>query len=212
MPDWDVLFRQDEYRWKQPHERVVEFASLYPDPAGVKILDLGCGSGRHLVYLARQGFSVYGLDSSATGLGYAQKWLEAEGLSAELVQQDMTCLPYPDEYFDGLISIHVIFHNTLANMRKTIREIHRVLCPGGWALVTFQSKRNYRYRRGQEIEPDTFIPDIGADQGVPHHYSDLSEFDRECSQFIIRRAQLSEHLDDEALSSHWEVWLQKPEK
>ncbi|HEX2981752.1 MAG TPA: class I SAM-dependent methyltransferase, partial [Anaerolineaceae bacterium] len=211
MPDWDTLFKQSEMRWIDPHPWVVDFVEQWIRFPGARVLDLGCGAGRHLVYLARRGFRVTGLDVSPTGLAYAREWLEREGLQAELDQHDMLELPYPTNHFDALISILVIYHNPLDSIRKTIAEAHRVLRPGGMALLTFLSKRGWRYGSGTQIEADTFLPDGGADAGIPHHYSDLAEFDRELRGFIIRRVELREDLNEQgARSSHWGVFVEKP--
>ena len=212
MPIWDELFKREEFRWREAHERVVEFAQLLRERSSWRILDLGCGTGRHLVYLAKEGFEPFGIDISPTGLEYARQWLEQEGLQAELKQSDMTEVPYPDGFFDGAISIHVIYHGTLEQMRKAIGEIHRTLKPGGLALLTFQSKRSYRYGRGREIEPNTFIPDIGEDRDVPHHYSDREELEKVLQAFTILEIELLEKLYESGhRSSHWEVLVEKPE-
>lgn len=211
MPTWDELFKREEFRWREPYPRVVEFAALLKARGFRRVLDLGCGTGRHLVYLAKEGFEVCGVDISPTGLEYTRRWLEAEGLKAELKQSDMTEIPYPDEFFDGAISIHVIYHGTLAQMRKALAELYRTLKPGGLALVTFQSRRSYRYGRGQEIEPHTFVPDIGEDCGIPHHFSDREELEEVLQPFAILEIELVEKVREQMYrSSHWEVLVEKP--
>lgn len=213
MPEWDELFQEKEHRWDNIHDRIPGFAEQMRARGGRSILDLGCGAGRHTQYLAADGFTVSGFDASKTGLEFTRKRLEANGLQADLRQGDMECLPYPDKTFDGLISIHVIFHNTLAGMQRTLAEIRRVLKPGGLALVTFQSKRSWRYGRGIRIEEDTYLPDVGGDAGIPHHYSSLGEFECILEGFIVRDVHLQETLDDQnhTRSSHWEVLMEKPE-
>ncbi|MCR4404557.1 MAG: class I SAM-dependent methyltransferase [Candidatus Acetothermia bacterium] len=211
MPTWDELFKREEFRWREPYPRGVEFAGLSKERGFRRVLDLGCGTGRHLVYLAREGFEVCGIDISPTGLELARRWLEEEGLKAELKQSDMTAIPYPDGSFDGAISIHVIYHGTLEQMRKALAEIHRTLRPGGLALLTFQSKRSYRYGRGREIEPDTFIPDIGEDRDIPHHFSDREELEEVLRAFSILELELVERVREQVYrSSHWEVLVEKP--
>lgn len=96
---------------------------------------------------------------------------------------------WPDAFFDGLISLFVIYHNQLEKIRKSLAEINRVLRPGGLALITFLSKRGYRYGRGEKIEPDKFISIEGDVAGESHNYSDLTEFDREFNEFIIRQVE-----------------------
>jgi tellurite methyltransferase len=211
MPTWDELFKREEFRRREPYPRVSEFAQLLKERAARRVLDLGCGTGRHLILLAKEGFEVYGLDISPTGLEEARRWLEEEGLRAELKEGDMTSLPYPEGFFDGAISIHVIYHGTLEQMRKAIGELHRTLRPGGLALLTFQSRRSYRYGRGVELEPHTFAPDVGPDAGIPHHFSDLRELGELLEEFIVRELRLVERLhEDGERSSHWEALLERP--
>jgi len=210
VPTWDELFTNQEHRWLEPHEKVVEFfSSLKPEP-GEHVLDLGCGAGRHIVYVAREGYQVVGMDLSWNGLAFSQKWIERENLTAELARADMVSLPFQSDLFHAVISVHVIFHNPLRLLRKSIEEIRRVLCPGGRAFITFQSKRSYRYGKGLQVEPDTFIPDIGADSGIPHHYSDLHELADLLDGFVIHKIELLETSGaEEQKSSHWGVFLEK---
>lgn len=207
---WDELFKREEFRWQEPHQRVVEFVPLLKERGLQRIYDLGCGTGRHLVFLAREGFEVCGSDISKTGLEFASAWLQREGLQAELKQADMTSIPYPRGFFDAVIGIYVIYHSTLANMRKAIAEIHRVLRPEGLALLTFISKNDYRYGNGTQIEPDTFVPNIGPDSGVPHHYSDRAEIEDLLDRFRILKIDLEERVDKQGQRhSHWQVLAEK---
>jgi len=149
------------------------------------VLDLGCGAGRHVIFFAREGSEVHGLDSSAEALRICRERLRAAGLRATLVHADMRRIPYPDGAFDAAIAIASIYHGTLEDMRRAIAELHRVLRPGGLALLEFKSKRSYRYGKGKEIEPGTFIPDTGEDAGIPHHYSDRGEVEKLLEGFRI---------------------------
>jgi SAM-dependent methyltransferase len=209
MPDWDTLFLEKEHRWMEPHKRLGEFLERLPGKEQPRVLDIGSGAGRHVIEMARRGIKVVGGDISEVGLRSTQTWLGEEGLDAGLVRMDMTALPYPDESFDGVLSLYVIYHNPLASIRKSFAEIWRVLKPGGRAFVNFLSKRGARYGNGEEIETDTFLPDTGEDRGQPHHYSDLAEFDHELRGFIIQRVLLDES-QEEYLHSHWEVFMEKP--
>ena len=212
MPTWDELFKREEFRWREPYHGVVRFAQLLKEKGARRVLDLGCGAGRHLVYLAKEGFEAYGTDISETGLEHARRWLSEEGLAAELVRADMTQIPYPDGFFDAAISTFVVHHGSLEDMRRTLGEIHRVLRPGGLALITFKSKHSFRYGKGRDIEPNTFIiPDTGEDAGVPHHYSDREELEELLQNFTIREINHMERIFEGGYhSSHWEVWLERP--
>lgn len=213
MPSWDEIFKRGEFHRQEPHPLVVEFAQLLKERGARTVLDLGCGTGRHLAYLAQEGFNVYGADISETALEHARQWLNREGFTVELKQSDMTAIAYPDGFFDAVISIFVIYHSTVENMGKAIAEIYRVLKAGGLALLTFLSKRSYRYGNGKEIEPGTFIPDIGPDAGIPHHYSDREELEDLLKRFTILKIELVERTEkidnQERRHSHWEVVVEK---
>ena len=209
IPSWNELFTQEEFRWKDPHAQVVALAPLLRERGARRVLDLGCGAGRHVVYLARAGFDVRGFDLAENGLAHTREWLARENLSAELKQGDIAQIPYPDEFFDAVISVYVIYHKTYAEMQGVVAEIHRVLKRGGSTLVSLQSKRGWRYRHGKEIEPDTFVTDIGTDAGIPHHYSDLAEIGKLFERFAIRRVEQEEHLEEGNRHSHCQVVVEK---
>jgi len=209
MPTWNELFTQDEFRWPKPHEHVLAFVPLLKGRAAQRVLDLGCGAGRHTVYLAREGFELFAIDIAENGLEHTRTWLEREKLEAELKHGDIEQIPYPEAFFDAVISIYVIYHKTLAGMRRSVAEIYRVLRPGGLALISLQSKRGYRYRAGDEIEPDTFAADSGPDAGELHHYSDVSEIGSLFERFVIRRIDLEERIEAGDRHSHWQVMVEK---
>ena len=105
---------------------------------GVKrVLDLGCGSGRHMVYLVKHDFEVYGIDISPQGIKIAREWLKKEKLKANLKVGDVyKKLPYQNDFFDAIISTQALHHNKIENIRKLIKEIERILKPGGLIFVT----------------------------------------------------------------------------
>lgn len=76
-----------------------------------KVLDLGCGAGRHCVLLANSGFEVMGIDISKNALKMARRWIRKEKLgNVALVLATMTNLPLNDCCLDAVISVSVIHH------------------------------------------------------------------------------------------------------
>ncbi len=211
MPTWNELFEHEEFRWQDPHEQVINLADELGDGTDRRVLDLGCGAGRHLVFLAGRNFRVTGLDLALNGLRHAQRWLADKGFEGSLALSDVTAIPCRSACFDVVLSTFVLYHNRMAGIRDAIGEVCRVLCPGGKALLTFLSKRSSRYGHGVEVEADTYLTDIGADAGQLHHFSDLQELARELGAFVVRRIELLEEAADESgRSSHWVVLLEKP--
>ncbi len=79
------------------------FLDRHLPPEG-RILDLGCGTGRHLVYLASRGHRPLGLDLSPHMLAEARANLRATGCRLPLVRADLECLPFPEApCFDGIL-------------------------------------------------------------------------------------------------------------
>jgi ubiquinone/menaquinone biosynthesis C-methylase UbiE len=151
-----------------------------------RVLDLGCGTGRHTVYLASKGFDVYGTDISENALAITGKKLDERGLSARLSKGDMSSLGFEDGFFDAVVSTYVIHHARLSVVRKVISEVRRVLKPGGvFSLITLSDEDGW-YGRGEEVEPKTFVRNGDPTEGdVPHHYFSESELRKELKSFEI---------------------------
>ena len=214
MPEWNDLFKEERFRWKEPREEVVAFAQDLKRRGATRVLDLGCGAGRHVVYLAREGLNVCGTDISPRGLEYTRAWLEQEGLHADLQLSDMTAIAYPDAHFDAIVSTNVIHHNTLDNRRRCVADMYRVLVPGGRALLTVPSKRSHRYRKGREVEPDTFSPSDGPEADILHHFFDEASLRLLCASFALLALTRDERyrvIDGvHQVNGDWEVTLERP--
>jgi len=108
-----------------------------------RILDLGCGDGRHLESMRRRGLAVTGLDLSAALLQRARERMAA-GPRASLTRGDMRRLPYADGSFAAVLSLFTAFgyFGPLAENRAVVSEVARVLAPGGhWVLDYLDADR-----------------------------------------------------------------------
>ena len=110
---------------------------------GDKILDLGCGFGRHAFEAARRGANVVALDAGRDEVeGVAATFaamveageLSTENLHVASVQGDALALPFPDGTFDRVICSEVLEH--IPNDVGAMRELARVLRPGGTMAIT----------------------------------------------------------------------------
>jgi ubiquinone/menaquinone biosynthesis C-methylase UbiE len=97
---------------------------------GLKMLDLGCGTGYHLAKYRERGFELTGVDGSEEMLQQART-LNPE---IEFYQGDVTNVPLPGASFNYLVCIEVLRY--LPDIRPCVDEIFRLLKPGGTALVT----------------------------------------------------------------------------
>ncbi|MGE0132767.1 MAG: class I SAM-dependent methyltransferase [Blastocatellales bacterium] len=98
--------------------------------AGLKLLDVGCGTGYHLARYRERGFDITGIDGSEGMLREAR----SANPQVKFHQGDVDSLPLPDASFDYALCIEVLRY--LPNIAPCVREIARVLKPGGLALVT----------------------------------------------------------------------------
>src|SRR5262249_8901494 len=89
---------------------------------------------------------------------------------------DMLSIPYPDAYFDWVLSVQVIYHTTVATLQQALHHVHAKLKPGGWLYVTFAPVENITAASGREIEPRTYLHE---EDGEPllHHYVLPEEID-----------------------------------
>ena len=181
---WNTIFKTQGKVFLEPHADMPVLVQQLQNEGAKTVLDLGSGSGRHVIYLAQQGFSVYGLDNAPEGLDMTRDWLAAAGLTAILCQQNMTDpLPYASEFFDAVISVQVIHHADIATIKHIIGEIERVLKPGGLLFVTVPVTNHHQ--NVVELEPGTFLPLDGWEAGLAHHYFTPEELRQVCVAFAI---------------------------
>jgi SAM-dependent methyltransferase len=120
---------EDRHWWYRGRRRVLErvIADLRL-PARARILDAGCGSGRNMVELARHG-TVTGMELSNTSVALARERAAGEVIEGSVLEMDFA----PDS-FDLAVSLDVIEH--LDDDLAALRELRRVVAPGGSLLVT----------------------------------------------------------------------------
>ena len=159
---WNSFFKKPMFRTKYPHESVVRFMnSCFPKNINLRkkkfILDIGCGSGRHVKLFAENKFKVFGTDFSESAIHNTKNLLKKNNLKAVLKNSDMYNLPFKDNYFDGVLSFGVFYYSDSKGMKKSIREMRRVLKKGGVGFINLRSTNDYRYGKGKKVESNTYI-------------------------------------------------------
>jgi ubiquinone/menaquinone biosynthesis C-methylase UbiE len=182
---WEKIFQQQGKVFMEPHWDFPRVIKQLKEIKAEKVLDLGSGTGRHVINLAQNGFHVYGLDNSKTGIHTTKLWLKKEKLTAELVIQEMSeKFPWEDSFFDAIVSVQVIHHADIATIKKIIAEMERVLKKDGLIFVTVPKLKN-QATKYKEIEPDTHVPLDGLEKGLPHHYFNPRELNDFFQNFEI---------------------------
>jgi ubiquinone/menaquinone biosynthesis C-methylase UbiE len=190
--DWESIYRQRGDLKFRVLSKIVRASRLFETRNYKKILDVGCGTGKHSIYLAKKGFSVYATDISPTGIDIARRKARSLGLTnIHFKQHDMVTIPFVDGFFDAVVCTWAIYHGTLEQIQKTVSEIYRVLKPDGTVVTDFLSVLTESYRSGREIEKNTFIGDKYQEEDVPHHYATREELTQLFSEFRQLKIHLS---------------------
>ena len=102
-PIWEEIFSHRDPSY-YPYDNVVSFVfKNYPrnKPKNkINILEVGCGGGNNMLFLAQEGFNAFGIDGSNRALDVAKKRFSAAGLKATFINGDFTDLPFEDNFFD----------------------------------------------------------------------------------------------------------------
>jgi ubiquinone/menaquinone biosynthesis C-methylase UbiE len=207
MAEWNQILNEKWYSQKEPDETVVNFVGLLKSESrkkrGLRVLDIGCGAGRHLIYMADQGLEAYGLDISEKGLDFTKERLKKRNLEAFIVKSDMNELPFINSCFDAVVCLHTIYHQKFKEIKDTVFEITRVLRKKGFLLINFLSKRTYSYGKGLKVEDDTFVEQEGVEKGVLHHFTDREEINHLFKDFKILNLSLKEKKVEGKLRGRW---------
>jgi ubiquinone/menaquinone biosynthesis C-methylase UbiE len=158
-PVWEEIFQRREWG-KYPPEHVVRFIAQNfaraMDRGAIRLLEIGCGPGANVWFMAREGFRVSGIDGSSTAIQRAHERLASEGLSADLGVGDFVSLPWPDNCFDGVVENVSLYTNPAVAIHQALQEVHRVLKPGAPFLSSFFTEKTWGYGQGEMVETDGF--------------------------------------------------------
>ncbi len=164
---------------------------------GRAVLDAGCGAGVPVTErLAAAGHHVTALDLSAGQLALARMHVP----SAAVALGDLAALPFGSGAFDAVVSYYAIIHVPRAEHRRVFAEIHRVLRPGGFALLCL----------GWSDLPDDLDPESWL--GVPMYWS---HFDADTNVRLLGDAGMVVHTSTEVVdpmdhASHQFVLASRP--
>lgn len=125
---------------------------LIGDVSGKKVLDFGCGNGWVGINLAKKGAEVSGIDISEVLVAKASEQARKEGLASRAAFAVMTAedLIFPDNHFNMVIGSAILHHTDLD---RTIKQVHRVLKPGGVAVFIEPMNQNIALRAWRRLTP-----------------------------------------------------------
>jgi ubiquinone/menaquinone biosynthesis C-methylase UbiE len=111
--------------------------------AGKRLLEVGCGTGTDLLQFARGGSKVIGIDLTPRSIEITRQRFRIYGQNGGFAIGDAENLAFPDNSFDVVYSFGVIHHTP--DTRRAVSEFHRVLRPGGRAIVMLYNRASLYY-------------------------------------------------------------------
>jgi len=168
---WEESYHRKDNFLFYPHEEIIRFFAQYITKrkgldeferkhalAGLpRVLDLGCGIGRHVIFAHEMQAEPYGIDLSHSAIEYAREWARQKGLTQpedKLVQGDVSRMAFSDNFFDFIISHGVLDSMPFATAKDAVKEASRVLKKGGLFycdVVSGDDDRHSREYTGEEV-------------------------------------------------------------
>ncbi len=139
-PGSPEFFRQVE-EWRYAVEPFIPQIARFDDTAGKDVLEVGIGLASDFVRFVRAGAAATGIDLTEAAVAAARERLAQEGLEAEVLVADAESLPFEDASFDVVYSYGVLHHTP--DTAAAVREVHRVLRPGGEVRIMLYSRRSW---------------------------------------------------------------------
>jgi SAM-dependent methyltransferase len=190
MPGWGKIFADPVMQELKPNPELMGLIPGWQAAGCRRVLDAGCGVGRHLFPLLQAGFRVWGADCDAQVLTLLRARLG--DADAPLVQADLGRLPFRPGVFDLAVSVNVINHGDAATFRAYCRELARVLKPGGHLFINvspWKFAEKVRLPQTRELEPGTLVDIATPDGAMVHHFPTPAELREQFPGFAAHRQQ-----------------------
>lgn len=219
-----------EYRSAYPDENIVRFlVANFPANTrkGKNILDLGCGTGRHLILLNRLGFEAYGIEGSSVGAQACDEWLKKENMSADVKVGLLKDLPYENDYFDGIIENSALVNNSWEDILLACQECHRVMKRGAVGYFLLKKPNDCAFDHAKDLGENTYLVDENIyistkhrqeNESIIFHSFSRDDVEQMFSDFATVKIHSWEtsfkslYIDDtpgERLTSYWVVLVRK---
>jgi ubiquinone/menaquinone biosynthesis C-methylase UbiE len=163
-------------------------AAFLGPAGGVEVIDVGTGTGRAALLMARSGARVVGVDASEAMLDIARKRAAADGVSVRFVRGDAHALEFADKSFDVAVSLRVLMHTP--DWRRCIGELCRVArrrvivdYPSVRSVALVESlSRRITHALGARTEPYRVFADRAIAEAFDRHGFRVRSVDR---QFVL---------------------------
>lgn len=219
LDGWGLLYRKGR-RAKYPNEMLIRFINkIFPYTEDIsrnkiKILDLGFGTGRHLVYLASEGFNVEGVEISKIGFQIAKDWLSDLDLIALIQNQSLMEINLEEQAYDAVLDVACLQHNNYDQMKVIVDKVYDSLKIGGHFFSYLKSINDSHRLLGLKISDKTYaysniIDKVDAQTIIT--FTDLDDVKNLFNKFKSVEIEKEEWTYDgmQKVISHWVISAKK---
>jgi cyclopropane fatty-acyl-phospholipid synthase-like methyltransferase len=215
---WDSLHQDPRFRPQYPQDQVVRWAFRSIDrSAKPRVLDLGCGAGRHAIFFASIGCETYACDISAEGVKALDERASAAGLRIDTKVTGAHDLgAYQSASFDAICCYGVLYYLALEEARKAIDEMHRVLKPNGKLLLVVRTDQDSRCQGQPKVSEHTWkITDLSdnapssAEVGLNMLFFDAAGIEELLGEKFTYTLNKMSFLSGEHLDEDWVIYCEK---
>jgi tellurite methyltransferase len=212
---WETYWsNQDNHDWwKKPAPEVLDFIRSISPIERPKVLDLGCGLGRHAIAFALAKFSTTATDASATAIQHVADWARSLHLSIDTKVCDVLDDSLPGETFDVVLSYNVIYHGSREWFAQAIQHVHKLLKRNGIFFFTCPSRRDGKYGYGELVAPHTYRCTKSVTPGDIHYFADEEDLEEMLAGFrTLARWKSEGYWDNQGEQLFYSNWHIRAEK
>lgn len=131
---------------------------------GTRVLDVGCLYANNFAPFSDRGCELYGIEINPEMVALAKQYAAKQGIRAEIREGTNCSLPFPDNHFDLLLSIVTIhYEDNMQQVRDALREFHRVLKPGGTAIISTAGREYDMLRTARALGSGRYVMNLPND-------------------------------------------------
>jgi tellurite methyltransferase len=195
--------------WKKPAPEVLDLIRSLSPSERPKMLDLGCGPGRHAIAFALAHFSVTAMDASPAAIRHLSEWAHSLRLSIKTQVCEMLSDSLPSETFDVVLSYNVIYHGSRERFAQAIQQVRKLLKRNGIFFFTCPSRQDGKYGFGERVAPHTYRCIKSITPGDTHYFADEEDLAELLAGFRTLACWKSEgyweNLGEQQFYSNWHV-------
>lgn len=190
---WEEFYKAHGYFHLEPHEALPGLVAKAEQLNFYKLLDLGCGAGHDLLYLAERGFEVTGVDFSPAAVANAEDLLQSKGFSGKVYVDNLfdKITTYTPGEFQVIIAINALEYTDRSTFESALEQIVDALAAQGLFLLVVSSKDSPII---QEVPEQLFFNQEELTSLAGQHFNilDVAKDKNQCLVLLLQRKQHEE--------------------